>query len=288
MTTMTAVLSERPRNSAAASESDSVFHKMKNVLNSVQVSTGLISQQLREFQIDDVGRVSEMLAAHEDNVAWYLTQDSKGKKIPIFLGRLSQEMRQQHLNALTELTTLQYHLEQMEYLLTVGHAPERASGLRDTVQFSAVMDEAVLAHRGELDRMEIEVVHDYHTVGQGILEVTKLRAILVTLIRNAINAMNEVPERSHRLTLRVVPCSDRDGFVRLQVEDSGCGITPDKLTQVFSPQESTIHSDHLPNLHASAVTAKELGGALRVWSDGPNKGAIFTLDLPAIHMEEIR
>jgi hypothetical protein len=36
----------------------------------------------------------------------------------------------------------------------------------------------------------------------------------------------------------------------------------------------------------SALAAKDLGGSLRVWSDGLNQGAIFTLDLPVIHMEE--
>ena len=265
-----------------------MFHKMRNVLNSVHVSTGLINQQLREFQIEDIRRVSDMLTDHEDNIGWYLTQDPKGIKIPFFLGQLSQELRHKHLKALTELTTLNYYLEQMEYLLTAGYAPERAGGLRDTIQFSDALDEVVLAHRAELDRMGIEVIHDYQAVGEGILEIAKLRPILVTLIRNAINAMNEETGRPHRLVLHVLPCSDRDGFVRLQVEDSGCGIASDHLTQVFSPKEPGTQLDHLPNLYASALAAKDLGGALRVWSDGPNQGAIFTLDLPVIHMEETR
>ncbi len=288
MATTTVFPREAESSSVSCKEGESVFHKMRNVLTSVHVSAGLINHQLREFHVEDVGRVADMLEAHEDNVGWYLTQDPKGKKIPQFLGQLSQELRKTHLQTLTELTTLNYYLEQLEYLLTAGQAPERAGGFKDTVHFAAVMDEAVISHQGELDRMGIAVVRDYHSVGEGILEVSKLSPILVNLIRNAMNAMREATEKSLRLILHVLPCPDRDGFVRLQVEDTGQGIASDCLTRVFSPHQLGSQSDLLPNLHTSALAAKDLGGALRVWSDGPNKGAIFTLDLPVIHMEETR
>jgi C4-dicarboxylate-specific signal transduction histidine kinase len=146
------------------------------------------------------------------------------------------------------------------------------------------MDEALALHQGELDRMGVQVFREYQMVGEGILEVSKLLRILVNLIRNAINAMREMTGQSHRLTLYVLSCPDRERFVRLQVADTGVGIPSDCLTRVFSPQVPGA-SDLLPNLHASAVAAKELAGSLRVWSDGPKQGAMFTLDVPVIHME---
>jgi len=288
MGTTTAFPKENELTAASTKGGESVFHKMRNVLNSVHVSAGLIHHQLREFHVDDVGRVADMLEAHDDNVGWYLTQDPKGKKIPRFLGQLSQELRHSHLNTLTELSTLNYYLEQLEYLLTAGQSPERTGGFKDTVHFSSVMDEAILSHQGELDRMGIAVVRDYHSVEEGILEVSKLSPILVNLIRNAMNAMRDSTDQLSQLILHVLPCPDRDGFVRLQVEDSGRGISSDCLTRVFSPQSAASQFNLLPDLHTSALAAKDLGGSLRVWSDGPNRGAIFTLDLPVIHMEEIR
>ena len=288
MGTTTTFLQETEMGFVSTKGGESVFHKMRNVLNSVHVSVGLINHQLRELHVDDVGRIADMLEAHEDNVGWYLTQDPKGKKIPHFLGELSQELRHKHLNTVTELTTLNYFLEQLEYLLTAGQTPERAGGVKDTVHFAALMDEAVVSHQGELDRMGIEVIREYHAVGEGILEVSRLGPILVNLIRNAINSMREVAERVHRLVLHVLPCPDREGFVRLQIENTGRGISSDCLTLVFSPQQPGFQSDLLPNLHMSALAAKDIGGSLRVWSDGLNQGAIFTLDLPVIHMEETK
>ena len=197
----------------------------------------------------------------------------KEKKSPHFLGQLSQELRDTHLNTLMELSTLNSYLEQLEFLLTAGQTPERVGGFKDTVHFEAVMDEAVISHQRELDQMGIVVVRNYHAVGAGIAEIAKLRLIVVNLIRNAMNAMRDVTEQALRLVLHVLPCPDRDRFVRLQVEDTGCGISSDSLTRVFSPQGAEAHSDLLPNLHTSALAAKDLGGSLRVWSDGPESGS---------------
>jgi signal transduction histidine kinase len=258
---------------------------MRNVLNSIHVSAGLIHHRLREFHVDDVGRVVDMLEAHSHDYGWYLTQDPKGKKIPYFLGQLSQEWSHNHLSTLTELASLNYYLEQLEYLLTAGQMPHRAGGFKEAIQFATVMDEALASHQNELNRMGVQVIREYQNVGEGILEVSKLTRILVNLIRNAINAMREMTGQPHRLTLYVLPCPDREEFVRLQVADTGNGIPSDCLTRIFSSHVPGVHSDLLPNLHASAVAAKELAGSLRVWSDGPKQGAIFTLDVPVIHME---
>jgi len=82
--TITAFFRETKMSASSTQTEESVFHKMRNVLNNVHVSAGLITHQLQEFHVDDVGRVADMLEAHEDNVGWYLTQDPKGKKSLVF------------------------------------------------------------------------------------------------------------------------------------------------------------------------------------------------------------
>jgi two-component system, LuxR family, sensor kinase FixL len=284
MTTSQAEISEA-LDARTAKRGESVFHKMRNTLNSIHVSAGLIHQRIRKFHVDDVGRVADLLEAHSHDYGWYLTQDPRGKMIPHFLGRLSEELGQNHSGILAELATLNEYLDQLELLVTAGQTPHRVGGFKETIQFATVMEEALAPHQGELDRMGVKVLREYQNVGEGILEASKLLRILVQLIRNSMNAMREIADQPHQLTLYVLPCPDREEFVRLQVADTGIGISPDCLTQVFSPQMPGGQAELLPNLHASAIAAKELAGSLRVWSDGPNQGAIFTLDVPVIHME---
>ena len=273
---------EIPRPTAG----ETIFHKMRNLLNSIHVSTGVIQQQLQGFHLEDFGRVADMLDAHSSNLGWYLSQDPKGKKIPTFLGRLSQGLLAQHLLTVTELNALQANLEQLECLLAAGQGSNRAGGFKDTAKFAVLLDEVIALHQEELDRLNIRVVRNYQPVQDGIMEVNALLPILLHIVRTALNAMRAMPGRSHCLTLQVLACPDREQFVRIQVADTGVGIPVDLLTQVLSlPSTQPKSGLFLPNLYASNLAAKALGGALRIWSEGAQQGTSLTLDLPVIHME---
>ncbi len=66
----------------------------------------------------------------------------------------------------------------------------------------------------------------------------------------------------------------------IEMIDNGVGIPADNLTKIFSYGFTTKEDGHGIGLHSAALTAKEMGGALTAHSDGPGKGATFTLDLP--------
>ena len=59
------------------------------------------------------------------------------------------------------------------------------------------------------------------------------------------------------------------------------GIAPEHLTRIFSHGFTTRSDGHGFGLHSGALAASEMRGTLRANSDGPGKGAIFTLELPA-------
>jgi signal transduction histidine kinase len=77
-----------------------------------------------------------------------------------------------------------------------------------------------------------------------------------------------------------VRTTDGDQCVRIAVTDNGIGIEPENLGRIFSHGFTTKKDGHGFGLHSSVVAAEELGGALLVHSDGPGKGATFTLELP--------
>jgi C4-dicarboxylate-specific signal transduction histidine kinase len=110
--------------------------------------------------------------------------------------------------------------------------------------------------------------------------------ILVNLINNAKYAMLAWEGRAHQLTLRVGMAEDRQGFVRLQGQDTGVGIKPEHLARIFAQGFTTKSDGHSLGLHSGALSARVLGGSLGVHSDGEGRGATFTLDLPFNPMEE--
>jgi signal transduction histidine kinase len=71
-----------------------------------------------------------------------------------------------------------------------------------------------------------------------------------------------------------------DNRIRIEVADNGMGIPAENLVRIFSHGFTTRKNGHGFGLHSGALAAKEMGGVLLVHSDGPGKGATFTLDLP--------
>jgi len=100
--------------------------------------------------------------------------------------------------------------------------------------------------------------------------------ILVNLIANAKQAMAGC-SGGERLTLRAAAAAGR---LRIRVEDEGVGISAQNLTRIFSHGFTTRSTGHGFGLHSCALAAREMGGALLAESEGPGKGAAFTLDLP--------
>ena len=71
------------------------------------------------------------------------------------------------------------------------------------------------------------------------------------------------------------------GGAEISVEDNGCGIPQHHLTSMFVHGFTTRRESHGFGLHHSASLAEEMGGSLRVESDGLGHGSTFTLRFPA-------
>ncbi len=82
--------------------------------------------------------------------------------------------------------------------------------------------------------------------------------------------------------MRVSKCAQDVDAVRIDVEDNGMGIAQDTLEKIFSHGFTTKKSGHGFGLHSCALAARDLGGSLTAASDGPGKGACFTLMLPIL------
>jgi signal transduction histidine kinase len=102
--------------------------------------------------------------------------------------------------------------------------------------------------------------------------------IILNLITNAKQSCLESGGEEKRVTVRVTNGDDR---VRVILSDNGVGIPAANITKIFNHGFTTKKKGgHGFGLHSGALAAKEMGGRLLAQSDGPGKGATFTLELP--------
>jgi len=106
----------------------------------------------------------------------------------------------------------------------------------------------------------------------------RLLLILINLISNAKQAMANLTDRPREITLLVKAIED--STLRISVKDAGEGILPENMTRIFAHGFTTRKDGHGFGLHSCALAAVEMKGHLTAHSDGPGKGAVFTLELP--------
>jgi C4-dicarboxylate-specific signal transduction histidine kinase len=135
------------------------------------------------------------------------------------------------------------------------------------------MNETALARHG------VQVVREFAEVPLVSIDKHKALQILVNLIRNAKQALKEAAVKEKRLTLRVTHSGPDK--VAIVVQDNGVGIPSENLARIFQHGFTTKQDGHGFGLHSGANAAKEMGGSLSAASEGPGRGATFTLELPA-------
>jgi signal transduction histidine kinase len=108
-----------------------------------------------------------------------------------------------------------------------------------------------------------------------LADPVQLELALLNLISNSVDAMAS----GGKLTVRLGRVDDR---LRLEVEDTGTGIPPDLAAHIFDPWVTTKEQGKGSGLGLSIArqVVASHGGTIRV-DNGPGKGALFTIDLPA-------
>ena len=149
----------------------------------------------------------------------------------------------------------------------------------ESCDLAALMERA-LKVSGDVDRFHqgYEIVREFEDLPRVPLDRYKTLEVLVNLIQNARQAMEEARPDVHQLTLRISATDET--HVRLEVQDTGCGIEPADLRRIFDHGYTTKPSGHGFGLHSAANAATEMHGSLTARSDGPGTGATFTLELP--------
>jgi signal transduction histidine kinase len=104
----------------------------------------------------------------------------------------------------------------------------------------------------------------------------QLQQVVLNLVMNGIEAMHSVRHR----VLKVQTDQTDPGMVHVAIEDTGTGIDPSHLDQIFKPLFTTKGTGTGMGLAICHSIVESHGG--RIWaSQAANGGSIFQLELPA-------
>jgi PAS domain S-box-containing protein len=264
------------REAGMAEVATNVLHNVGNVLNSVNVSASIVAERIKKSKCSGLARVAALLQEHAADPTAFLT-GSQGRHLPVYLEELAAALLAERDTAIEELEDLRANVEHIKEIVAMQQSYARRGGVSDLVDISTLVDDSLRMNEGAITRHGITLVRDFHEVPPIVVDKHKVLQILVNVIRNAKYACDESGSAEKRVTVRV---RAGNGLVQIAVIDSGVGIPPENLGRIFNHGFTTRKDGHGFGLHSCALAAKELGGSLKGESDGPGRGATFTLTLP--------
>jgi signal transduction histidine kinase len=275
-------LREASRQAGMAEVATGVLHSIGNALNSLGVSASMLNTGLRDLQVGSVPRVAKLLDEHSASLAEFLEKDPRGKRLPLYVHQLGEHLTSQHAQLTNEARSVASHVEHIASIVAAQQSYARPGGLTEEVDITELVDSAIALKFG-IDS-NVAVRREYQRLPDVTLDRHKLLQILANLFSNAREAMHGRPAGKGVLTVSVHRFTP--GWVAIEVEDTGAGISSEALARLFTFGFTTKKDGHGFGLHSSAILAKELGGDLTAHSEGAGRGARFTLRIPLAVSEQ--
>ncbi len=229
------------------------------------------------FSAAKLASVGEMAAgvAHEINnpLAIVYEEASMLKDLmdPQFGGQLKQEDLKERLEAIIEAIRRGRTITGKLLAFARPHEPEPES-----TNINLLVDRVIDAKEADFEISNIAVSKEFtDKLPVAMVNRNQMDQVMLNLLNNAKDAMGETGQMTVRTRLV-------NEWIGIDVEDSGHGMTPEVIEQIFFPFFTTkgVGKGTGLGLSISYGIIKALGGKMEVKSD-VGRGTIFTILLPA-------
>ncbi len=273
-------LSDAAYKTEMAQIASTVLHNVGNVLTSVTVAANLMESTIGQSAVTLVNRMAKLMKEHDKDLGTFLTQDPKGQRIPQSLEKLGNHLIEEQQTILREIEGLVRNLHHMKQVIVSHQMMGKSAGQVEPLSITDALSHAIELSFQPGDEKWMTVYRDVRPVAQVLADRHQLLQVLVNILRNAKQAMRQQPAKHHELHLSVTDQDLNETFVIMTIRDSGIGIAPEHLSNMFTRGFTTKEDGNGIGLHSSLDAIQNMGGSLEVHSDGIGKGATFSLKLP--------
>ena len=264
-----------------------VLHNVGNVLNSANVSAGMVSQTLARSEVQSMGLAVRLMEEHRENLGQFLTQDERGRHLPAFLNELASQLAIENETLRKEMATVSASLDHISEIVRAQNEHAGAKPLLELTEPARVVDQALALTAESFQRDRIRVERRGEAPGPVLLDRHRILQVLANLLANAKHAVSATGRENPCVTITLDRIAGEQGDrLYFRVSDNGVGIPHENLDRIFASGFSTRPGGRGRGLHSAANQAREMGGDLGVASEGSGHGATFTLAVPARQAQE--
>lgn len=271
-------IAEVSHRAGMAEVANSVIHNVGNALNSINVAVTNINSEIKSTPLGTLPKITDMLKEHEANLAQFLNQDEKGKKLPKLLEMLSEQWKLENATLISETRQLQESVAHIREIVSRQQSLSGKLGIDENINVSDLINNCLSFYVTNFKNAKIIVSMNNEPGLEWNGDRSKITQILLNLIMNSEESL--IASSNEPKTLKITSFNNKNEGIQIEVADNGTGIEPEVLNKLFSYGFTTKPHGHGLGLHASAIAANEMGGTLQAFSSGKDKGATFILTLP--------
>lgn len=256
--------------------SASVIHNLGNVLTNMGTSIFQMRSVLEGSQLRNMLLAHGLIRDHFEDFDRFIVEHPKGKLLPKYLLSAGENLQKEHERMGGELDLLNERLLMMRDIIDQQQTRAKDALKSNPLDLGNTVEKVVGLHEELIEVHRIQVFTQSFATRPVFANRAKILQILINLVKNAIEAMaHNPPDRHRHLILR--SADENHDRICLEIRDTGCGIEPEQLTNLFAYGYSTKKEGHGFGLPYCALAMKEMGGDIRAFSEGSGRGTVFTL-----------
>jgi len=257
-----------------------VLHNIANVLNSIGISAETVKTRVKSFRTESLQKLAEMLKENDEDLEGFFRTNEKAKMMPRFLMVLSDHFTSEKANCSNLLKDLRKHIVHASEIIKIQQTYSKTSGEDELVSIDDIISNAIQINESAINKNNIELVVNSKGFAPAIVNSHKILQILVNLISNAQHAVSTETISTKKIVIKITELEEES--IKVEVKDSGVGISEDNLSKIFDHGFTTKKNGHGFGLNSCRKIAESMNGTLSVSSSGDNLGATFTLRIPYI------
>lgn len=265
------------RQAGMAEVAASVLHNVGNVLNSINISSTIILEKISSSKISELNSLYKLIK-ETDDLSTILKNNKTKNELLEFIKLLFEECDDEKQILQNETKRLVQNIDHIKDIIAIQQNLSKISQIKEIISIPNTLDEALFITGIETNNPEIKIIKEYSQLDPVLIDKVKLLQILVNLLSNAKDALIESSQQKKQIILKI--CKKMNEKFIIAISDNGIGILLSNTTRIFSYGFTTKKHGHGFGLHSSALAAKEIGGLIKVTSEGLNQGATFILELP--------
>jgi len=272
-------LVEKAHKAGMADIATGTLHNIGNILNSVQTSTSVMQDNVKNSNLTGFQKAVRMLADHMDCIEDFILHDPKGIKLLVYIQKLGGQFDKEFDDYGYHLNRLKDNINAITEIIRAQQTYAGAGGFNEKINLKKLVLDAITMLSVKSEKLGIEITMESTDIPDVYVQKTKLIHVMINLLKNAQESI--IDSKNEEKTIRIVIDLDQmKQNVLIQVSDSGTGLTRDEAKIIFSHGYTTKDDGHGFGLHSSANYMTEMRGKL--WADSPGKGhgSTFILQLP--------